>query len=650
MKQGEMDMGRRILLCTGFSVLLNSVIAVLPVTASADPDDTQSLSKIANGVSTFEPPSVVALISSTNGLPICSGTLIGCETVLTAAHCVCSGTGQECQQGGPGRRSAASVAVAMQHGPVKQVRAIHVAPDYVFGQAADLAILELSDPVTGIAPARINTVRKPEFGTSGAIVGFGISRPGSNDSGVKRRGRIVTDACPQLSQITLPDAGHVCWTFNSPDSTPGSASNTCGGDSGGPLFIDFGEGEMVAGVTSGGTGDCHLDDRSWDTDVFVNRSWIQETAADDIDNASCGALPVVGPDDVTVIGRSGRIDIDNSEKRHSFNVPADTQLLRVVLNGEQALVANDFDLYVRAGQAPTVADYDCRPYIAGNFEACEFTDPAAGIWHVLVRRFAGSGGEYQLTSTLFAGNTEPTRMLNISTNGFVDERGMIAGFIVAGEQAKRFVIMGENAGSLDDPVLRLSNFDSGALIAQNDNWRSHASADEVKNRLRAPGSERDAAFAVTLAPGAYLAQLNGKNTTTGNGIVSVTELRDDKNPTRMLNISTNGFVGEHGMIAGFIVTGVQPKRFVIMGENAGTLQDPVLELTPIAAATVLAKNDNWQDHPSADEVVAELRAPGAERDAAFAIELQPGVYLARLSGRNGTSGAGIVSVTEIARP
>jgi hypothetical protein len=87
-----------------------------------------------------------------------------------------------------------------------------------------------------------------------------------------------------------------------------------------------------------------------------------------------------------------------------------------------------------------------------------------------------------------------------------------------------------------------------------------------------------------------------------------------------------------------------------MGESAGSLQDPLLKLTDLSSDTVFEENDNWRDHATADEVVAELRAPAGVLDAAFAIDLNPGVYLAHLNGRGGTTGLGLLSVTEIPLP
>jgi hypothetical protein len=61
---------------------------------------------------------------------------------------------------------------------------------------------------------------------------------------------------------------------------------------------------------------------------------------------------------------------------------------------------NDFDLYVRAGSPPTTSSSDCAAAGANQWGFCEFDAPAAGTWHVLVRRSKGDGA-WQTTTTLF---------------------------------------------------------------------------------------------------------------------------------------------------------------------------------------------------------------------------------------------------------
>ncbi|MCB1805863.1 MAG: hypothetical protein KDJ99_12175 [Candidatus Competibacteraceae bacterium] len=241
---------------------------------------------------------------------------------------------------------------------------------------------------------------------------------------------------------------------------------------------------------------------------------------------------------------------------------------------------------------------------------------------------------------------EQGRLKNISTNLEVDKSGASAGFIVTGTEPQRFVLMGEDAGSLQDPQLELINMTTGERLAFNDDWETHATASEVVSRDREPNSPLAAAFAVTLSQGIYLATLSGVEETTGRGLVSVTQV-DDSTTTHLLNISTNGFVDRDGAVAGFIVSGKDSRRYVIMGEGLESLADPVIEVTSLDRRQIFGSNDNWRDHATADEVLSKDRAPRSTQDAALAITLQPGVYLAILQGKNGATGRGLISVTEV---
>ncbi len=71
-------------------------------------------------------------------------------------------------------------------------------------------------------------------------------------------------------------------------------------------------------------------------------------------------------------------------------------------------------------------------------------------------------------------------------------------------------------------------------------------------------------------------------------------------PLQLLNISTRMRVsaGDKVLIAGFIITGTDPKKVIIrgigpsLGGVSGALSDPVLELHQ--GTTTLAINDNWK--------------------------------------------------------
>ena len=245
---------------------------------------------------------------------------------------------------------------------------------------------------------------------------------------------------------------------------------------------------------------------------------------------------------------------------------------------------------------------------------------------------------------------EGGRLLNLSTNGWVGLDGMVAGFIVSGTQPRRVVVMGENMQGLADAELMLTDHTGEVLYATNDNWQDHPSAEEIETELRAPGGAQDAAFAITLEQGVYLAWLSDKAGQTGTGLLSITDITapPGADATRLLNISTNSEVNTRAIIAGFIVSGLESARFVIMGEQmSDSTLNATLRVTDIDDTLVYASNSDWQAHPTASQVEALDRAPGQQTDAAFVVTLEPGVYLAWLESEQGQRGQGLISITEV---
>ncbi|MFQ5668196.1 MAG: trypsin-like serine protease [Candidatus Binatia bacterium] len=262
----------------------------------------ESTPKIVNGAQTQLRATTGLLLDG--GIGICSGTMIGCRSFLTAAHCVCPGD-TTCTP------NPAAFGVFLQHAGFFTASAVDVHPGFQFGVASDIAVLTLSTPVTGIRPTAINTTMTPSEGTAGVIAGFGITKGSKNDFGIKRQGTVAIAGCAGGE----PEPAHICWLFQSPLGPAGENSNTCNGDSGGPLFIDFGSGEVVAGVTSGGNSDsCLPFDASFDTNVFENTTFIQSVAGTDLANTSCGTISQVG-DASTQVLAAGSASLSKASQR-----------------------------------------------------------------------------------------------------------------------------------------------------------------------------------------------------------------------------------------------------------------------------------------------------------------------------------------------
>ena len=103
-------------------------------------------------------------------------------------------------------------------------------------------------------------------------------------------------------------------------------------------------------------------------------------------------------------------------------------------------------------------------------------------------------------------------------------------------------------------------------------------------------------------------------------------------------------------LAGFIVTGSQPKKIVVRALGpllpvTENLADPTLELHDSSGALVTA-NDNWRDTQE-DALIATTIPPTNDYDSAIVRSVAPGAYTAVLAGKGATTGIGIVEVYDL---
>ena len=124
---------------------------------------------------------------------------------------------------------------------------------------------------------------------------------------------------------------------------------------------------------------------------------------------------------------------------------------------------------------------------------------------------------------------------------------------------------------------------------------------------------------------------------------------------QLVNVSTRLAIktGSNVGIGGFIITGPDPKKVLIraIGPTLGSLgvpnalQDPMLELHDGTGA-VLTSNDDWKV-PQQANIEATGLAPPDDREAAILLSLQPGSYTVIESGKNGTTGNGLIEVYDV---
>ncbi|MBS0657018.1 MAG: hypothetical protein JSR82_02070 [Verrucomicrobia bacterium] len=127
------------------------------------------------------------------------------------------------------------------------------------------------------------------------------------------------------------------------------------------------------------------------------------------------------------------------------------------------------------------------------------------------------------------------------------------------------------------------------------------------------------------------------------------------NTKRLINVSTRARVqpGEDRVIAGFVITGADPKRVLVraLGPTlaafgvTNALTNPTIEIRN-ASGALLAQNDNWQDTQAADINATQFAPPNANESAAI-LTLPAGSYTVIVSGVGNTSGVTLVEVYEL---
>jgi len=237
---------------------------------------------------------------------------------------------------------------------------------------------------------------------------------------------------------------------------------------------------------------------------------------------------------------------------------------------------------------------------------------------------------------------------------------LIGGFIIQGTTPKRIVLRGIGpslalagvTGVLADPVIELHD-QTGALIAQNDNWSSSADLrTDIVGVGLAPADPRESALIATLTPGQYTVVLKGAGDTTGVGLIEIYDL-DGSKVSKLANISTRGQVagGDQVMIGGFIVQGGNgPTNVVLRGIGpsllgagvAGALTDTLLEVYDGNGA-LISSNDDWRQGPDATFIAQNSLQPSDDRESALRLSNPAeGNYTAIVKGKNGAIGVCVV--------
>lgn len=304
-----------------------------------------------------------------------------------------------------------------------------------------------------------------------------------------------------------------------------------------------------------------------------------------------------------------------------------------------------------------------------------------GSGNVTVAAVTQVDATHQTTATMTVAGHPVARFVNVSSRVHVvgGSDGATVGFVITGNAPKPVLLraVGESLApfgvtdGLVGPTLTLYAA-KGVKVAANTGWGDDAGIATAGSAVGAfaltPGKS-DAALLVTLAPGAYTAQVTSPNS--GSVLLEVYDVAaTEAVPTKQLiNISTRAHVdGSTGVEEGFVISGDEPKRVLIraVGPTLATfgVTDPVANpaVTVHAGGAVVASDDDWgtagtgssgvtvatpAEIASAADAVGAFGLPAGSRDAALLVTLPPGLYSAVVSGSAGQAGTVLVEVYEV---
>ncbi|MBW2734448.1 MAG: trypsin-like serine protease [Deltaproteobacteria bacterium] len=223
--------------------------AVDPIAASG--------STITNGVDDTEHPYVGLLLVGAEGgtaKTVCTATLVGPRTLLTATHCL----------------KDEPLNFFQLAGKLHVVEGFSRRDDWqptVTIHLHDIGLAHLKDPINDVQIAYLAS-RPPEVGEEVTLVGFGVTSSGLEvpDAGRKRVARNKVDVAGE-EDFEISGSGE-------------GEGNICAGDSGGPALAVIGGREVVVGVASATQEPCGQ--RSWYVAVSAYEEWLRTSAQGDL--------------------------------------------------------------------------------------------------------------------------------------------------------------------------------------------------------------------------------------------------------------------------------------------------------------------------------------------------------------------------------
>ncbi len=264
------------------------------------------------------------------------------------------------------------------------------------------------------------------------------------------------------------------------------------------------------------------------------------------------------------------------------------------------------------------------------------------------------------------------RLVNLSSRARVEggDNILISGLVINDSDNKWVLLRGIGpslasfgvADPLSDPVLTIFD-DTGEVVAQSTGWSTNTDPDSISDAAESVGAfpleenSGDSGLLLNLPVGRYSVHVSSASGASGTVLTEAYEIDDIG---ALLNLSVRGSVSDSAnpLIAGFVVTGDQPKRVLVRGvgpslANYGVtsfLADPKLLIE--SEGRIIAENDNWHTTHSelittANQLVGAFELDEASNDAAILVTLPPGIYTAVVSGADNSAGITLVEVYEL---
>jgi MYXO-CTERM domain-containing protein len=265
------------------------VSSVLAIAGSAAADSTGTTSATVGtgtapviGGTAVPPgrwPDAVAVLGAQGS---CSGTLVAPDVVITAGHCA---------EVNPTQVIADTTNYNAAGGKPATVKTITAYPSWQ--TSYDVSVIVLTAPLAGVTPRKLGTTCTFDgfaAGTMVHLVGFGLT-----DTAGQGNNTALNEAMAAVTDATC-SGGNGCVAAVAPGGefvAGGSGTDSCFGDSGGPVYLDTPRGTVVIAAVSRGLDNsatpCGGGGIYVRTDKVVQ--WIETTTGKTVEQDTC----ITGP-------------------------------------------------------------------------------------------------------------------------------------------------------------------------------------------------------------------------------------------------------------------------------------------------------------------------------------------------------------------